>query len=551
MTAETHARIRSPIAGPLDLGRPALFSCGALIRSHPWIFTALTITAFLPLATTAIFVGRHGGVLTGTDGGDYFDQFQYLAWIRDEGAHLLSSNLWVIGRTPHDYLQPMYLISGFLWRAGLSIQAAYLVWKPVALLVLFLGFAAYVHHTLPVDRRKQSAALWLALFYATPVYALARWTGHLTAAHQYQLVLATDDLDSMLNLWGFAHTAIAIGLMPVFLVASEKLLRAEAHGRRLWSFVAALSGMLVSWLHPWQGLILVAVIGGMLVIRAPRRRYLRLALPVVITVAPLLYGLILAHFDRWWHTFQVESTVTGTAPWWALLASLGPLGAAAALGVRRPRSDAECMLLLWVGACAAVYFLVPEYPPHALCGLTLPLAILAVHGWKRVQSALPARGTVATICACVAALTVSAPALAYHIGNVGDNVSNTAAGSVARRMFRLTADQAATLSYLDKDRRTGGVLAPWLLSLSIPAFTGREVFAGHLQWEPSAVLGADLLFFGAHAAPSGAVRRAILARSRARFVIADCGASANLGAGLAPVARPIKRFGCVTLYQAR
>ncbi len=25
--------------------------------------------------------------MTGVNGGDFFDQFQYLAWIRDEGTH--------------------------------------------------------------------------------------------------------------------------------------------------------------------------------------------------------------------------------------------------------------------------------------------------------------------------------------------------------------------------------------------------------------------------------------------------------------------------------
>ena len=42
----------------------------------------------------------------------------------------------------------MYAISGLLWRLGLSIQLAYLVWAPVALLVLFLGSAAYVRRFL-------------------------------------------------------------------------------------------------------------------------------------------------------------------------------------------------------------------------------------------------------------------------------------------------------------------------------------------------------------------------------------------------------------------
>ena len=41
----------------------------------------------------------------------------------------------MIGHTPHDYLHPMYLISGLLWRLGVSVQVAYLIWKPVAIAI--------------------------------------------------------------------------------------------------------------------------------------------------------------------------------------------------------------------------------------------------------------------------------------------------------------------------------------------------------------------------------------------------------------------------------
>ncbi|HSO98711.1 MAG TPA: hypothetical protein VLP43_07145 [Solirubrobacteraceae bacterium] len=125
-----------------------LIRAAGLIRANPATFAALTIWAFAPLAATVAYVAINGGILTGTNGADLFDQFQYLAWIRDEGSHLLASNLWVIGGTPHDYVEPMYLISGLLWRLGLSVQVAYLIWKPVALLVLFLGFAAYARRML-------------------------------------------------------------------------------------------------------------------------------------------------------------------------------------------------------------------------------------------------------------------------------------------------------------------------------------------------------------------------------------------------------------------
>src|SRR3712207_8418806 len=35
------------------------------------------------------------------------------------------------------YVQPMWQISGLLWALGLPIQAAFLIWKPVCVAVLF------------------------------------------------------------------------------------------------------------------------------------------------------------------------------------------------------------------------------------------------------------------------------------------------------------------------------------------------------------------------------------------------------------------------------
>jgi hypothetical protein len=532
----------------------SLFTRGReLIRSQPVIFGVLAIWAFAPLVSLLVYAGIHGGVLTGANGSDAFDQAAYLAWIRDEGSHLLASDLWQIGSTPHDYLHPMFVISGLLWRLGASSQVAYLIWKPVALVVLFLGFAGYVRHLLPGSRSQQAAALFLGLFYLSPVLALAQWTGRVSLAHRFVLVLATDDADAALNLWGFEHTAITIGLMPVFLIAVEKLL-ASGGGRRArgWTVVAAIAGLLVSWLHPWQGVMLLAILCGLVVFKPPRRRCAALLAPAAATLLPLLYGFLLARFDPIWGTFQARTIGSGTAPWWALLASFGPLAALAALGLRRPREDRDWMLVLWLVACAGVYFLVPEFPPHALSGVTLPLAVLAVRGWQRLRSfervRMPRR--LAAALAIGAILVFTVPGAVYHAQASADDLGNTATDVASRQLLLLSDDQAAALSYLDHSPRPGAVLAPWFLSMSVPAFTGREAYAGHFMWQPPANASVATLFFSPTLSdPSGAMRRSILRKTGARFIIADCGAPPSLATAIAPIARAVKRFGCVTVYE--
>jgi hypothetical protein len=537
-------------AGPRSTPRGWWRESLRLTREHALAFAVMWAVAFVPLIAIAVHVARHGGVLTGVNGGDYFDQFQYLAWIRDEGSHLLASNLWVTGPTPHDYVQPMYLVSGILWRLGLSLQLAYVLWKPVAVLVLFLGFAVYVRHTVQSGRWARVAALALALFYVTPVLPFDDWLHFLSPGHTYQLVLAVNDPDAVLNLWGLEHTAIAIGLMPVFLIACERLLADEPPPGRLWLVTAAVAGLLVSWLHPWQGAILLGVLGGLFLVRGPRRRYLRLAIPAAATLAPLIYGLILSRTDASWHAFEVASTRSPSVPVWALFASFAPIAALAVLGLRRPRGDREWMLLLWILATVAVYVVIPQFPPHALCGISLPLAVLAVAGWRRAVTRLRAPRALAAAAAVAAVLLLTVPSLVDHFNGLPDNFANTSSGAISRSMYRLTDDQADALRFLDRDPQRGAVLAPWLLSLSVPAFTDRPVYVGHLQWEPRGVLLAADTFFASQATVPPGTRRAILAASKARFVLASCDSS-SLGSALAPVARPVARFGCVTVYETR
>lgn len=382
----------------------------------------------------------------------------------------------------------------------------------------------------------------------SPVLAFAVWTGHLSAPHRFDLLLATDDANSALNLWGFDHTAIALGLMPVFLVSCERLVTASQDRSSVscgWIVLAAASGALVSWLRPWQGLTLLGIIAPLALVAPPRRRYTALILPALVTLLPLIYGTILARSDPSWAAFQAKTQTTGTAPWWALMASLGPLGFFALLGLRVPRAERDWMLVLWVLACAAVYFVIPEFSPHALSGVTLPLAVLAVRGWQRAH--WPRRVAVPAAIAAIALFTV--PAAYYHAQRArNDFTPRSHAGALGLQV--LGPDQARALSYL-AHAPPGGVLAPVTLSMSVPAMTGRPVYAGHFMWQPVANdVTAGTFFSPTLRDPTGRLRQSILRRSSARYVIADCAAPPAVRKAIAAVARPVARFGCVTVYDA-
>jgi hypothetical protein len=154
-----------------------------------------------------------------------------------------------------------------------------------------------------------------------------------------------------------------------------------------------------------------------------------------------------------------------------------------------------------------------------------------------------------TAAAVVVVAVVTVPGAEYHAQSSASVLGNSFGGAAERQLQVLTDNQAAALRYIGHSPRPGAVLAPQYLSMSIPEFTGRRVFAGHQMWEPSENLSEAASFFDpALKDPTGALRRTIFRRSGATFVIGDCAPRA-LGAALARVAPVVKRFGCVTVYE--
>ena len=251
----------------------------AAVRSHPIILAVLGAWTLAPLLVLLWQAHLLHGTLTGADGVDTFDQLQYLAWIRDASHHFLASDLWQIDGTPHDYLHPLLSVSGLLARAGVPVQLSYLAWRPVSVLVLFVGCATYIARFLPRAGRSRVVALVLTLFYQTPVLAIVYFAGHLHGDLSYSLIESSEDPYAATTLWGFDHTAITIGLTPVLLLAVERALRCDSGGRdrRIALLVACAGGFLISWLYPWMAVTVVLILGIMVILPGPRRRFLRLA----------------------------------------------------------------------------------------------------------------------------------------------------------------------------------------------------------------------------------------------------------------------------------
>jgi len=505
---------------------------------------ALTALALGPLAALLLRVWVRGGVVTGSDGYLVVDQLQYLNWLRQAAGHIAAANLYDIAPLRHTFVHPGILVSGLLHKAGLGVAAAYLAWKPVAIAVMFAGALALVRARLArADDRR--LALVLGLFFCSPLAALIGWPvvgGQLT---KFRIDFSTGELWSGSYLWGYLFTAIAVGLLPLALLAYE---RGRDGGPARMLAWAGGAGLLSAWLQPWQGATFALVAFGAEIYLVARRRRTALgaardlAGPLAATALPLAYYLVLSHTDPAWKLAQVANDLPRW-PLWVTVAALAPLAVPAALAYRLPAPDFGTVVLrLWPLAGLLIFYApLGTFPFHAFQGLQLPLAVLAVAAWRahRGSRALPTAGCVAI----VAVLVV--PGTAYRIQQLADAVR------AGRQPHFLTVGERDALRALAADPERGGVLAPVYSGLFIPAYTGRETWVGAGSWSPDFDRRralAEQLFAGAM---SPAQARAVVRASGARFLFSDCHGRADITRLLAGLTDPPRRFGCATVYRVR
>jgi hypothetical protein len=504
------------------------------------VLATLACWSLIPLA---LLLHYSSGTLIGVDGPIPADQLQYLAWARSAGGHILSANDFDLLPRTYVFLHPLFLSVGLLWRAGIDLAVAYLLFKPLAVAALFAGYLAYVRRLLASDPpARRLAALVIALGTYGPLVAVVQWTGVWSAATRGKLQNVASEAFSAAQLWGNLPTALAIGLMPAFLLCVDALLdperRRPGHGVTWYAGWATAAGATVAWLHPWQGETLIVIVVALVLWTRSWRLIPRLVIPLAGAAAPVLYYLVLSRVDDAWHTAAATNRLSHF-PLWVLLVAFGPLAAAALAGVRgRPADVQERMLRLWPLATLAVYFITPSVPAHVLEGVSLPLAILAVRGWSRMRAPAIAGA------AAVAVLVV--PGIAVVVRDMRRIVLR------ADQPFALSRGESDALDYVASARAPhGGVLAPFFIAAAIPARTGRQVWMGHLSWTPDfarRAAAAEALFTGG-LRPERAQQ--LVRSTGARILVSDCRHRADLRPILGPVLASAKRFGCAAVYEVR
>ncbi len=500
-----------------------------------WSFFPVVLLVHHAAETHAQFTGADG--LIGADGVLGADQLQYLAWARDVADHGLASNLFALSGSGHVYLEPVFGIIGGLRRLGASLVLAYLAFKAVAVIALVAGVTAWARRLLGARPGAVLAAVTLALFIVTPATALVNWLQPGSARFRFAVYLAGDELAPATKLWGYLPAALALALMPVAVLALERALQRGAGLTRGPLVVAAGAGLLTSWLHPWQGITLAIILVALALARRARSEWPVLAAVLVAVLAPLAYYAVLAHADPAWRMASHHEDVA-RLPATVLIACLGPLVVIGALGVRRPGGEvAEQALLLWVPAALITYVVNDAFATHALQGISIPFAVLAVRGAARLR--LPAVAGIA----CVGLLTV--PGLSYD----ARKFVRTSHSSLVQ--YALPDPDAAALDWVARHAPPGGVLAPTPFAAVIPSQTGRAVWVGHGEWSPDYAQRASAVnrLFAGRLAPREIA--AFVRGTGARILVADCGHPADLASELGRRLLSVHRFGCARVYVLR
>jgi hypothetical protein len=535
-------RVQLPPAVPATLPAPAGPTATAGRRRLDWFeFALLGLFGALSMWVVAVDVWRavlNGLVWTGTDGFYIVDQMQYLSWIQSAAHHGLVSNLFVLRNTPADYFQPAIIISAGITALGAPSWLALLLWKPVAVVGLFLAIRTVAHRMFP-GRFERGAALTLGLLFASfsVIYG--------------QLGILGDAMSVWVS-WGYPFALIAVALVVFGLVRYD---RSRAVGRVDWR--PGLLGAVASTLHPWQGETMILLVLGAELLRWrdlwlwwQTRQWRRLALPA-LTLAligvPLVYYLLLGHLDLSWNLARQASK--HAFPWTAIAIAIAPLGVFAVLGYRgRADSFLELLLRVWLPVAILIYFFsatgLSATPLHAFDGITIPLAMLAVKGVRRTRlRSIPRGRLVAGLAVAVGVIPVNAYAVDIAPGAVAPATGNA---------NFITKDEHAALRYLAKDPIPGGVLTQFYMGEAVPGATGRHTNLGDCLWsEPDCMpnsTSADELMEGEM---TPAQSRQFVVESGARFLLASCSSAhinlqRRLGRALITSAR---HFGCATVYQ--
>lgn len=553
-------------------------------RALEWIaIAAFSLLSLYVLLKVAWGTTVHGWLWTGALG-YVFDTMQYLAWIREMGDHFLAGNMFSLDPVVRNYFNPGLGISALLYRLGVPIPITYALWVPVGIIAMAWATIAYLRRMVEPGW-PQAIAIALALLFKVPATWIleGRVPGEFVNASGY----ASWDAWPVNWAWGFSLTALAVALLCVGLLRYE----VDRRANRAFSPILAGIALLCSWLQPWQGSELLAIIVGSEILALlllgrsdrgdQRRRWTLIATTVAAGVVPLAYYAILGEVDEAWRVngIQANHYVRGVS-WWTGPLVLGPLLVGALFALRlRPRDFGQIAIRLWplialVQLAVIDATEVGNTATHALKGITIPLAALTVIGLAPLVRKIPSRA-LAGIVVGGAVLAMIAPGAWKQVEY--QNVEMTWPNG--RGGYYIDPDDERALDFIADSKVPGSVISSSLIDSQVPWRSGRQAWVGHETWTPRfqgrSFFMENLLAGGLESWDPPVNTADFLRWTGARYLIDDCYHHRNrktrarlererarkrntvpkpapsLEPKVLPAVASIRRFGCATVYELK
>ena len=524
-----------------------------------WVLVAVFAAAsFALFGLDAVDAAVNNRVYLGAAAATAQDSMQYLAWATDAAHHGLIANLYGYNNGGHVFFHPIWLVTGLLHiDAGVSYPLLLGLWQAGALILLVIVLRRYAQLVLGNDGRARAIALTLALFLVSPFFLFVVNLHFKISIAQWARLL-TSDTFAVRWTSGYFPIALAVTAMIGYLIVVEQLmgtperpnLRAELFQRA--GLVAAALGATAAFLHPWQGTELAVLTVGVAIWgRLLTRRNVRLLLPLAGIALPLLYYLILPKIDAGWATAGRGPGPhhPPSVPLFGWVTTFGPLALASIPGWRlRATSVRQRLLRLWPIAVLITFVVAPTGKFHAFAGVSVPLALLAVQGWRRVlqKQRMTGRNTWVTRYLVIAGVVVlvfgAVPATIWTLTT--DRLDSRTVAELAREDFD-------ALDYLARQPR-GGVLSTPKVGIWVPALTDDSTYVGQFVWSPQWKQRRNYvnrLFDYPRERPlSSTAALALIEQPGARYVLEPCGAREKLWPLLEPRGYGRHVFGCAKVY---
>jgi hypothetical protein len=508
---------------------------------------ALISMAFL--VKVAIVVGQSGGTWSGAIG-DPADSMQYLAWVRESASHLLASDRFVVEQTPRDFFSPALLASSVLFRLGVPIGWTFAAWVPVALGLLMWAAWKLTAAVIPSTRGRLAA--WAGgILYAFPASEVILHTpqiyDRLNTSGRLANALVPRDAWLPGLTWGYPLGVVAVAILCVGVLLGGRAIR-DGLSRPI---LLGLSTFGCSLMQPWQGATLLGTLGLTWLIwrrrDAVKVSTIQGVFVVVAGLIPLIYYALLGTVDDAWAWNGEQANLYFQFSWLIVLFFI-PLVIVALPGWFRPLADPlDLAVRIWplMSGLQLTLILVTglgNSASHAARGATIPLAILAVQGFRSQKSGTVRAATGLLVAGMVVAGVYSTQSL------VRTGLKRVTAAPEAG--YVMSPSQVATINYLQDSKQPGAVMAPPILSALIAAHTDRNVWLGHFTWTQDYLARSNAARRFYSPGEKSAIRRAYLAVvTKVRYVVAPCEPAGLvrprvLVSQLRPVTESVKWAGC-------